>query len=254
MPRNPSYLQVEPTSEPVRALLNQVIDYAGLFPPASLDFETCVRYFGRYLSGADHWMLRSFVCPVRRLPDLADYANLFSSHDGVRISVLGPAPSDKDSWQDDCVRTMESADVFNRQMAGAASADTFELKLPANLANVQASLERSLQQLAEIAIGRDAAEYFVEVVPAATDVRTTARAVADLLRRHNDLQLGLKIRTGGVTPDTIPSALDVASFICACRDYEVPFKATAGLHHPVYHFSQDVGTEMHGFLNVFVGT
>jgi len=32
----------------------------------------------------------------------------------------------------------------------------------------------------------------------------------------------------------------------------VPFKATAGLHHPVRHYDDGLDTEMHGFLNVFV--
>ena len=33
----------------------------------------------------------------------------------------------------------------------------------------------------------------------------------------------------------------------------VPFKATAGLHHPVRHWSEEVGASMFGFLNVFGG-
>jgi hypothetical protein len=33
----------------------------------------------------------------------------------------------------------------------------------------------------------------------------------------------------------------------------VPFKATAGLHHPLRHHAADVGCRQHGFLNVFVG-
>jgi hypothetical protein len=37
----------------------------------------------------------------------------------------------------------------------------------------------------------------------------------------------------------------------ACRDAGVPFKATAGLHHPVRHYDDTMETEMHGFLNLF---
>jgi hypothetical protein len=36
----------------------------------------------------------------------------------------------------------------------------------------------------------------------------------------------------------------VAAFIAACRDAGVPFKATAGLHHPVR------AGDAHGFLNL----
>jgi hypothetical protein len=67
-----------------------------------------------------------------------------------------------------------------------------------------------------------------------------------------------KIRTGGLTPESIPPAAEVIAFIAACHREGVPFKATAGLHHPVrgsyrltYEADSPVGT-MYGFLNVFV--
>ena len=73
---------------------------------------------------------------------------------------------------------------------------------------------------------------------------------------HNAKQanpVGVKIRTGGVKASMIPSAEQVAFFIHQCRENQVPFKATAGLHHPLRHDSAelDVETKMHGFLNVF---
>ncbi|MCH9035313.1 MAG: hypothetical protein IID42_12565 [Planctomycetes bacterium] len=58
----------------------------------------------------------------------------------------------------------------------------------------------------------------------------------------------------------IPSTEQVAFFIHNCREKQVPFKATAGLHHPLRHDSSEldqqagsagVKTKMHGFLNVF---
>ena len=43
-----------------------------------------------------------------------------------------------------------------------------------------------------------------------------------------------KVRTGGVTPDAFPSARRrSARFIARCAELSVPFKATAGLHHPL---------------------
>jgi len=44
---------------------------------------------------------------------------------------------------------------------------------------------------------------------------------------------------------------DAAALIVACRDASVPFKATAGLHHPIRHYDDGLDTEMHGFLNIF---
>lgn len=65
-----------------------------------------------------------------------------------------------------------------------------------------------------------------------------------------------KIRTGGVTPEAIPSVECIASFIRECARLRLPFKATAGLHHaarslqPLTYEVDAPQAVMHGFLNV----
>lgn len=65
-----------------------------------------------------------------------------------------------------------------------------------------------------------------------------------------------KIRSGGLKPEAIPSTADVAAFIAACAQRRLPFKATAGLHHPLraeYALTYEANAPravMHGFLNV----
>ena len=55
-----------------------------------------------------------------------------------------------------------------------------------------------------------------------------------------------------------PGPRDLARVMQACADEQVPFKATAGLHHPVrslHKLTSDPGSDsvvMHGFLNVFI--
>ena len=51
---------------------------------------------------------------------------------------------------------------------------------------------------------------------------------------------GVELCCGG---RSVPSVEDVAAFFAAARDLELPFKATAGLHHPVRSERE------HGFLN-----
>jgi hypothetical protein len=50
-----------------------------------------------------------------------------------------------------------------------------------------------------------------------------------------------KVRCGGAT---VPSVAELAEFVTSCRKLGLPFKATAGLHHPVRTDSR------HGFLNL----
>ncbi|MBL8822739.1 MAG: hypothetical protein JNJ77_09150 [Planctomycetia bacterium] len=67
-----------------------------------------------------------------------------------------------------------------------------------------------------------------------------------------------KIRTGSVKPEGIPSVEVVADFIIQCAELRLPFKATAGLHHPVRavypltYAPDSPRATMHGFLNVFM--
>jgi hypothetical protein len=87
---------------------------------------------------------------------------------------------------------------------------------------------------------------------------TLAPVPADLLAHAHSLGCSAKIRTGGTTPQAFPSSPAVASFLEACVARGVPFKATAGLHHPVrspHPVTYEAGAAcavMHGFVNVFM--
>ena len=61
---------------------------------------------------------------------------------------------------------------------------------------------------------------------------------------------GAKVRTGGVTPDLYPTPQHLARFIHACAISNLPFKATAGMHHPCRNNNSAVGVEEFGFFNV----
>jgi hypothetical protein len=66
-----------------------------------------------------------------------------------------------------------------------------------------------------------------------------------------------KVRTGGLTADAIPSPEAIADFLQSAVRLRLPFKATAGLHHPIRslrpltYASDSPSGVMHGFLNVF---
>ncbi|QGN46513.1 hypothetical protein GKC29_06465 [Micromonospora sp. WMMC415] len=63
-----------------------------------------------------------------------------------------------------------------------------------------------------------------------------------------------KFRTGGLAAELFPTPAELAAVICACRDRELPFKLTAGLHHAVRHLEPETGFTHHGFANVLAAT
>src|SRR6185312_11098303 len=61
---------------------------------------------------------------------------------------------------------------------------------------------------------------------------------------------GYKLRTGGVTADAFPASAQIARALVTAAKHRLPIKFTAGLHHPIRQFRDEVKTKMHGFLNV----
>ncbi|SEH01672.1 hypothetical protein SAMN05444920_121120 [Nonomuraea solani] len=107
---------------------------------------------------------------------------------------------------------------------------------------------------------------FVEApLPADTPVEALAdrlalpagiRLFAEVVPRKGIIDVppgaGLKVRCGGTTADRFPTAEHLGLFIRQCVESDVPFKATAGLHHAVRHFDPTLGVDRHGFLNLLL--
>ena len=76
-----------------------------------------------------------------------------------------------------------------------------------------------------------------------------------VIKKHNENinlhKISVKLRTGGVTPQQIPSPKDITEAILLCAKHKIPLKATAGLHVPVPNENLQVGAKLHGFLNIF---
>lgn len=230
------------TQAPARSLhilLDGLVDYAGLFPPAALPMGEAVRNHGAYTKSDDRWMLGRFIVPVAKL---AEFEELAAAHmprgeadEPWRISALVGADVDGD---------IETIFAFNRAHAedpgaGLAVIDAIEVREadPFRIDDLMRTIPEQLTPYFEL--------------PASSDVRPALTALAGTGGRA-------KVRCGGVTPDLIPDAGDVARFICHCSAADVPFKATAGLHHPLraeypLTYENDAPrSKMHGFLNVFL--
>jgi hypothetical protein len=215
----------------VQALLEGLIDYAGLFPPAAVPMTHAVRAYADYRQGAQGWALGRFVVPVPRLGELADGAAPLLGRDAPwRLSALGGAAD------------VAAIEQFNARNGTRALVDTLEAK--AQTVEEVEALTSCLEPL-----GAGGAVY-VET-PIAGDPE-------DLVRAIKRCGLRAKVRTGGVTTGAFPTAAQLARFLRSCAVHGVPFKATAGLHHALrgaYPLTYDRGAEcetMFGFLNVFL--
>lgn len=261
-----------PTSSPdtltppsLRTLLSEVLDYAGLFPPANLPLDEAIRNYARYRQGREAWMLGRFVLPIGRLEDLVTYGHLFTQAPPFRFSVLGTGGSDPDAFLDAFDSDVKAINAFHARHRDQVLADVMEVRLPEALLDAKASVVEDFLSEADrriVTSGLAELALFYEVplvdLPAAK-VRSVLKPLLAALADHNSRQptplraeVGLKIRCGGMEPVYAPSSEQLAHAIVACREAGVRFKATAGLHHPVRHYNKEVDAVMHGFFNVFI--
>lgn len=222
---------VAPVTPAVHALLEGVVDYAGLFPPAALSMSDAVAEYARQRRSANAWMLGRFVVPVTRLDELASAAGAAIGRDEAAWPVSALVGADP-------AGDFQAIRAFNDRHAGRLVVDSVEIRAATAEAIAFALAQR-----------RDALEHYVEIA-----IEEDPRLLLQAIGRHG---ARAKVRTGGVTPDAFPTPGALARFIVACAELGVPFKATAGLHHPLrgeqpltYEGDAVAGT-MFGFLGLF---
>lgn len=217
----------------MRVLLSEIVDYAGLFPPAELPMRQAVANYNEYLAHEHAWMLGRFIVPLERLDEFATSAAEFwkgKNHKAWRVSVLA-----KENLNGAAAQIAD----FNAAWNGKAVIDCLETR-----ADDAAQIRRAKDFLPA-----NTTVYFE--IPLATTLPDQMSALA--LSRNR-----AKIRTGGVVQTAFPPNDELIKFVRISVAANVPFKATAGLHHPLrtvkpltYAPDAPLGT-MHGFFNLFL--
>ncbi|MBS2004454.1 MAG: hypothetical protein JST44_23295 [Cyanobacteria bacterium SZAS LIN-5] len=179
----------------LKALLENFIDYAGIFPPAKLSFDTALDNYKTYRNGEYSWMLHWLVLGTDQAKNSPPSLNSL-------IAMVGET-------DDERVASLETKSIVVAQKP-----------------------------------------VYCEILPGNNEQLDAAKAA----------NCFAKIRTGGLTPEAIPSTADVARFITDCAERKLAFKATAGLHHPIRamhpltYESNAPQAVMHGFINVLMAS
>jgi hypothetical protein len=210
-------------------LLAALVDDAGLFPPASLSMaDVLARH--RADEAAGHPMLsHRFLCPASRLGELREeWARL--ARDDQRQLRLGVI-----------LATITDLSAARREIAQdpLLALEMFEWGSPVSAGPALIAMDTALELEG---VGE---AVFLEGPPRRPD---WVKRVAAAGPYHGPL--GAKVRCGGAERHLFPSPEDLAAFVCACFEYGVPFKATAGLHRAVRHLDEETGFVHHGFLNL----
>ncbi len=218
-----------------QVLLGSAIDYAGLFPPASLSLEDAVRNYATYLASDDAWALGRFVVGgphLGALGALLDQRMGDGSESRWKVTVVaGPHLGE----------TYRQIERFNHQQCERALVDSLEYRV-----STIGALEDGPDCDTDLPL------RYMEI-PLIDDP-------GPLLDQLSQAGLRPKIRTGGIVADRFPTEGQVLRFLKATVERHLPYKATAGLHHPLrgeypltYETESARGT-MHGYLNLLCAT
>jgi hypothetical protein len=213
-------------SDARRTLLGGLIDFAGLFPPASLDVGGAVAGFRAARAHPHGWLVDRFVAPAEKVEAVGEAA---AAGDGDPAAGTfagdgaGAAP-----WPvalvTDAIALRAAGEAAGR-VATALRVDVVELR-PLPAAEVAGAVEAAR-------IVFPGAAVFAEIA-AGPELEQALDALAACGG-------GAKLRCGG---QRVPPAEEVAAVLGGCAGRGVRLKATAGLHHPV------AAEGRHGFLNL----
>jgi hypothetical protein len=183
-------------------------------------------------------MLNTFVLSVEQFDAAKQLLSLFDPAHPLRVAALGPKTADANAFLD----ALEDADAAIRSLS--SNVDLVSIS----------HLEMFLPHGVDLALLKEARSIVGDLPVFWEAPHDRAEQTAALLAEHNSDEdaatFGYKLRTGGVTTDAFPTSAQIASALVTPATHQLPIKFTAGLHHPIRQFRDEVKTKMHGFLNV----
>ncbi|WP_089012193.1 hypothetical protein [Micromonospora inositola] len=214
-------------STQVPRLFAGLVDDAAVFPPGSAALPDAVVAHRRHRTAWYADLVGPLLLPASTLPELPD---LLDPDEPMAVGVIADVPI----GQLDAALAEADPRITVRQVE-AAVAKRGEDPQPG-----LAELVKLAERLGGIPVHAE--------IPLTFGLMGALDAVAEA--RADGLPVAAKFRTGGLAAELFPTPIELAAVISACRDRELPFKLTAGLHHAVRHRDPETGFTHHGFVNV----
>jgi len=241
------------------ALLAGAIDYAGMFPPASLDLNATMQKAASFRMTAKHpWLMNRIVLSLSEVKKLNAKFLFGCGANGSpwSISVLS-TPSTATSHSD-FVKGVdwdfrEMRRIQERHYHSSAKVDlvSYEIKLPDTITSPGQAITSgeyifpALEQIETIWPGEMDVYFEVSLEGAWQEtLEGVTRIMSEWINENSESPIlpGLKVRTGG---KVVPRAEQLAMAIDECAANGVKIKATQGMHHPLTHSGE------FGFVNLF---
>ena len=210
-------------------LLVGLIDDAAVFPPGSASVPDAVAAHREHRSAWYANLIGPLVLPASALGEVSP---CLSPGESLPVSVVGDAG-------------IEALDAAVTEADPRLLVRRAEIAVAKRGEDPQPGLRRLLTRLGSWPPLAGYAE-----VPLTWGLLGALDAIA--AARADGLDVAPKFRTGGLAAELFPTPVELAAVISACRDRQLPFKLTAGLHNAVRHTDPETGFVHHGFLNVLV--
>src|SRR5215510_4583009 len=223
----------------LRTLLAHSIDYAGMFPPCSLGLDSALRNQAEFVRSHDKWMLGAFVLPTEQFDSNKQRLLEFNAQHPLRVAALGPKRDSTNTFLESLDDAGAAIRSLSRDNVDLLSISHLEMFLPKDVDI--ASLKKARSILGDL-------PAFWEAPPERAE--QTIALLAEFNSDADSATFGYKLRTGGVTADAFPTSVQIAKALVTPATHQLPIKFTAGLHHPLRQYREEVQTKMHGFLNV----
>ena len=238
----------------INSFMNKLIDYAGLFPPAKLSLPDAVNEYTKHRKSDYNWIISQFIIPASLLAELREKYLHNLEGETSKFSVLVNLDNNNfHSLRND----LESISKF--ALNKAIQVKSIECKFPEKI--LKQSDERKKEYFNKIVENVDAfAPNPINIAfeaPFTENWHDNFYELSKLLegdgnKKSQNYRIGsVKIRTGGIKSSFFPTYQQLSKIIMFLIDANVPFKATAGLHHPYRHYNETMKVMVHGFINVF---